>query len=420
LLAQPKLHHIVATTITANTLAWYEFALYLSFTPLFAKLFFPPEMGSASIINTLFIFALGFLSRPLGTLFFSHIGDRLGRKVALLLSILFLTLPTFIIGFIPTYAQIGLAAPILIALMRLLQSFPVGGEFAGTMCYFFEISPKHRRGLLGSFTFFGSQVGLTLSIVEFLLLEKFLSPEAFMSWGWRVSFIFGSLTGFTGWYLRHKLIETPLFETIKTEGKLSPRPILESLKEYKLPIFKAFLLSALPLGGWYVLFIFFPLYFSEILGTSLNEQLLLNAGLLLLSTLFLPLFGHLADRSHKKSLLLGSGVAIFLLAYPLYTWVIHYSFTLFVILQLTMNLLLTAQYALLPLVLCELFPIRVRYSCVGMGYNFCNLLFGGSTPAIALSLSTKTGNLMGPTFFMMLMALLSLSPLLSLKKQKNI
>lgn len=415
--SQPKLHRVLLAAITANLLTWYEFSLYIQFAPLFARIFFPSGSLAASLISVFFVFALGFISRPLGTLFFSHVGDKLGRKAALIFSIIFITFPTFAIGLLPTYVSVGIAAPILLALMRLFQGFASGGEFPGLMCYFFEISPKSSRSFVAGLTFFGTQVGTILSIVEFLILERVLSPEDFAAWGWRLSFILGGAVGLIALHLRYRLEETPGFEMIKTEGKLSKRPILEALQEHRRGLAKAFFLSCLTSAGWFLIFVFSPIYLSQMLGMKASQQLYVNGGLLLLSTFFLPLFGYLGDLTYKKTLFVWSGIVVFVLAIPLYFSAAHNSFVIFFILEILMNLLMTVQFALLPVILCELFPLRVRYSSVGLSYNFSNILFGGITPVVALSLTEKTGDLISPAFILMAAAALSVLAFFTITKQ---
>ncbi|MES2274002.1 MAG: MFS transporter [Chlamydiota bacterium] len=418
MLSLSRQHQLVRITIFANILTWYEFSLYIQFAPLFGTLFFPHATPAASLIHVFFIFALGFLARPIGTLVFSHIGDKLGRRMALISSVMLMTIPSFFISIIPTYAYIGLAAPLLMACMRLTQEFSTGGEYVGTMCYLYEISNKSLRGYMGSWTFFGSQLGLILGIFEFLLLDAFV-PAAYLSdFGWRISFFLGGLLGLIAWQLRRHLTETPLFETERTEGKLPKRPVLESLQIHKMGIVKAFFLSAVTSAGWYLIFVFSPAYTTQFLGFSRTDQLLMNGAILLLSTLFLPLFGFLADLGHKKVLFISSVIGTIFVSYPLYLSLLSSSPKTFILLEIIATLLLTIQFALIPSILCDLFPLRVRYSCVGIGYNSCNLVFGGLAPIVALSLLEKNGQMLLPAFLLIGTALLSLAAFLTVKEKE--
>lgn len=415
MLSKKKLALAIGANIIGNALEWYEFYLYILFTPLFAALFFPAEVSDTSLIQAFFVIAIGFLSRPFGAVFFGQLGDRLGRRIALLVSILLMTIPTFVIGCIPTYAQIGIMAPLLIGVMRLFQGIPAGGEFTGAMCYLYEISPPQRQGIMGSMVFFGSQIGAIFSMSEFLLMEKLLTHQEIREWGWRVSFILGGLIGLGGWYLRSKLEETPIFKTLRAEGKISPRPVLDSLKGYKVPLFKAFLLTTLTVSGWYLVFIFSPIYASEVGKAGFGNELLITLLLIILSNLCLPFMGWLADKSYKRALWITSCIATIVLAYPFYFFSIKEEFLPLLIMKVVMTIILTVQFALLPRVLCALFPAPVRYSSVGIAYNVGNIAIGGSSPFIALFLTKITGSFYIPMYMLMTTASLSLIAFLTIK-----
>jgi len=397
---------------------WYEFSLYVIYSSLLSHLFFPQSDTIASLINIMFIFAIGFIARPLGTLLLGYIGDRLGRRKSLILSIILMTIPTFAIGLLPTYAAIGIAAPIFLASLRLLQSFATGGEFSGTMIYFYEIAPRHLRGFTGSLSFCSSQLGNVIASFEFFLLEQHTSYRFLSAWGWRASFIIGGLIGLLSWYLRHSLHETPLFEAIKSEGKTSKNPVREAFLNYKVPMLKAFCISALPAAGWFIIFIFSPLYLAHVLGIHTRYEILINGFLILGSSLIMPFFGHLGDSGYKKILYIFSAIGVMILSLPLYFSAVHFSFTAFVILEIAMIALLTIQFAIIPSILCELFPIRNRYTCVGIGYNFCVVLFGGASPVIALALTTDS-YLLAPAFILIFSAIVSLSAFTTVKEEAH-
>jgi MHS family proline/betaine transporter-like MFS transporter len=396
---------------------WYEFSLYVVFSSLLSSLFFPNKDAMASLLHLMFIFALGFIARPLGTLILGNVGDRMGRKTALILSILLMTVPTFAIGFLPTYATLGIVAPIILTLLRLLQSFSTGGEFSGTMAYFYEISPRHLRGLTGSLTFCSSQIGNVISSFEFFLMDRHISAATLTSWGWRATFIAGGLVGLVSWYLRRSLNETPLFEMIKSEGKTSKRPIREAFSNYKIRLVKAFCLCALSGSGWYIIFIFSPIYISRVLGWNSKYQLISNALLLLGSALIMPIFGYLANGHIKKMLFFISAIGVMLFSLPLYISAAHFSFATFISLQILMVILLTIQFAILPSILCEIFPLRIRYTCVGISYNFCLVLFGGTAPVVALALTTRLDYHLAPAFILILTSIISLWSYTTIKEE---
>jgi MFS family permease len=403
-----KYSRLIGASIIGNTLEWYEFSLYLHFTPLFSVLFFPKQVASVAFIYTLLIFGLGFVSRLVGGIIFGHIGDKFGRRKALLATILLIAFPTGLIAFLPTYAAIGIAAPIILASIRLLQGFPAGGEFPGVMCYLVEMAGPHQRNFFGSFAFLGSQLGSILSTTEFLLFETFFEPETFVSWGWRISFGLGALLGLFGFFLRRKLLETHEFEKVKRLHHVSSKPLFITLKMHKKALLKGIFLSVLPLSGWYLIFVFTPLFFSEVLKMDFITILILNIGMLLLSNIFLPFLGRLADQYDKKRLLILSAACSLLLAFPFYSFAITHSFLVAILFEIALIFFMSMQFAILPDLLCSLFPTEVRYTCVGISYNLCNALLGGITPAIAFTLIHHTDNLLAPAFLLVGSSLIAL------------
>lgn len=413
-----KLLLATSANIIGNALAWYEFYLYILFTPLFAALFFAKGGSGAALLQALVVLAIGFISRPFGVIFLGHLGDRIGRKIALLTSILMMTIPTFLIGCIPTYAQIGIAAPILIAALRFLQGVPTGGEFTGAMCFLHEIAPVGKRAFLGSMVFFGSQLGAILSLTEFLLMDHFLSEHDLEEWGWRLSFLVGGLIGLAGWYLRSKLHETPVFRSLQHEGKILQRPVSDSFRLHKSALVKAMLLTALTASGWYLVFIFSPIYSSEMQHGEWGGELFVTLCLIILSNLCLPFFGWLADKGYRRALWIGSCIGTLLLAFPYYYFSMQDALGIFIAIKVPMAILLTVQFALLPSLLCELFPPEVRYSSVGIGYNVSTIIVGGFSPLLSLFLVNVTGNPYIPMFILMATAALSLFAMLMIKPSR--
>ena len=403
-LSKKKLVYAVGANIIGNVLEWYEFYLYVLFTPIFAELFFPKDAPEVGRIHTMLIFAIGFLSRPFGVILLGHLGDRIGRRVALLISILMMAIPTFTIGCLPTYAMIGMAAPFLIGVFRLLQGIPTGGEFTGVMCYLYEIAPLGRQGFMASLVSFGAQVGPIFSLIEVILAENFLSHEQIAAWGWRISFILGGLIGVTGWYLRYRLQETPVFKEMEEKGKILPRPVLESLRKHKSALLKAMLLTSLTASGWYLVFIFSSTHASNGEHANLREAL----WFIVLSTLLLPFFGWFADKGYKKALWVGSCVGVILFAYPFYFFSLTEAGPIFLSLKVLMVIFLTVQFALFPIFLCELFPPPVRYSSVGIAYNITTIFLGGFSPMVAVFLTRITGHPYIPMYILVLTAFLSL------------
>ena len=210
-----------------NVLEWYDFALYGYFAPVFAAMFFPSEQPFVSLLSTFGVFAIGFLARPLGALLFGHIGDTIGRREALAWSIILMAIPTIVVGMLPTYAMIGIAAPLILTCCRFLQGISVGGELTGSVTFLVEHAASSERGYIGSWAGFSAQVGALLGSGVGTLVASTLTDEALHQWGWRIPFLLGSLIAFIGWYLRTRISESPAFEHMRHAGALSAAPIRE-------------------------------------------------------------------------------------------------------------------------------------------------------------------------------------------------
>jgi MFS transporter, MHS family, proline/betaine transporter len=406
---------ILAATI-GSVLEWYEFYLFIYLSPIISLHFFSHTSEVSAWLNTLAVFAIGFLSRPLGALIFGHLGDRLGRKPALFVSIIMITAPTIAISFVPGYAEIGLAAPIILCFLRLLQGLPVGAEITGAMCYLYEEANPKRRVFISSWTFFGSQIGALFCTIEIWILQQKLSYAELAGWGWRLSFLIGGLIGLFGLVLRYRLRESPLFVELKESHELSPAPIKESFTSHKLKIGKGILLTASMMAGNFVLFFFFASYFERILLQSFSQSLIISAIMLMVSITSLPFFGKLANRYSKSSLFLCSVIGLIAIAYPLFYSVNYMSFPFFMIIYVLAVLLMTLNFAILPSLLAELFPTRVRYTCLGVSYNLCSSLLGGTAPIACLYLIHKTHMATSPALVMIATGLMTLGVLFFQKK----
>lgn len=382
---------IFAVTI-GNLLEWYEIYLYVYWAPIISKLFFDSGSSSLDLAHTYLVFAMGFLSRPIGGIFFGRLGDRIGRRAALVLSIAMMTVPTFVTGLLPTYAQIGTAAPFILCAMRILQSFPAGGELPGAFCYLYESAPLKTRRFMSSWSGMGYQLGILISTVECFALEKFLSTDALISWGWRFSFLIGGVLGLLGLFLRYKLHETPVYREMHTHVKVTKEPLLGVLNQHKKGILFGITYCALNSSAFYLISANFPTYFSNLIGTDYSNNLLVTVIILLIISIPLPLFGYLADHFDNRKMLLGSVGGTILILFPLYL-TIQYNFPVVMgLLLFLFCMFFTCLTALIPYAISELFPTRVRFTCVGLSFNLADAIIGGFTPFLAMQLLSATGN----------------------------
>jgi MFS transporter, MHS family, proline/betaine transporter len=405
-----KTRTIIAACSIGNFLEWYDYALYGYLTSILARIFFPINEATSVLFNTTLIFAIGFVMRPLGSIIFGLIGDREGRKIGLILSILCMTVPTIMVGLLPTYLQIGVSSVIFLAVLRIFQGIPIGGEVGGIMCYLTEIGPAHQRGFFGSWSFFGAQIGFVISSLEIYLFEIWMSPAAFESWGWRLSFIIGGLLGVCGWYLRRRLHETHAFQYVQNHHQILKSPVTTTFKNYKKQFFQTFCLSSIAAGAFYVSYFFSAFFLMEIFQLPLTQMLLLNAGILTISCISLPIFGKLGDRFGIKRLLILSSMGVILLPYFMFYFAVEKNLPLTLLFQLVLTLFLSMNYALIPAFLWKIFPTPVRYTGVGVGYNLSNAILGGPAPLLSVSLIKLTGNNIAPAFYFILLGVVSLIP----------
>ena len=407
-----KIRPIITACSIGNFLEWYDYALYGYLTSILARMFFPQDENLSALLNVAVLFAIGFLMRPLGSIIFGLIGDRKGRKIGLILSILLMIVPTMLIGLLPTYAQIGIMSVIFLTFLRLFQGIPIGGEIGGVMCYLLEVGPAKQKGFFGSWTFFGAQIGFIISSLEIYAFEIWMSPVAFETWGWRLSFIIGGLLAVFGWYLRRRLHETQPFQKMLEHHQILKNPVASTFKNYKKQFFQSFFISSVSAAGFYVLYFFSAIFLTDVLGFPVGKVLLINALILSVSSILLPIFGKLGDRFGIKRLMIIGTAGVIGLPYFMFYFANQNQLALALLTQLVLSLFITLNCALVPAFLTKLFPTEVRYTGIGISYNLSNAVFGGSAPLISLFLIKLTGSNLAPAFYIMAVGAISLIPFL--------
>jgi MHS family proline/betaine transporter-like MFS transporter len=406
-LAKPAAPHVSLTrTVVAgaagNVLEWYDFGLFGYFAPVLSRQFLPAENKLASLLGTFGIFAAGFLMRPLGGVVFGYLGDRLGRKRALELSVLLMACSTTLLGFLPTYATIGLAAPLLLTLVRLLQGLSVGGEYIGSMSFLVEHAPPGRRGFLGSWSSVSVVLGSLFGSGAAALCTGLLSQSELNAWGWRGPFLAGMLLGLVGFWLRQGVEESPHFLKIQKMGQLAHNPVVEALRHDHGAIATTLGLTAVAAVGFYLPFVWLPTWLSQINQPALPEHQALTATTIALLALLLltPVTGLVADRVGHKPMLLAGTMGYGLLSYPVFLFMTGGSFAG----ALTGGLVFAGCCSLfagsMAATFVSLFPTRTRYSGVAIGYNLGQALLGGTAPLIATALIHRTGNDLAPAFYL--------------------
>lgn len=393
----------VVAGVVGNVLEWYDFALYGFFAPTIGRLFFPSESRVASLLATYGVFALAFALRPLGGLVFGHIGDRIGRKKALELSVMLMAVPTTLLGLLPTYHDIGLAAPIVLTLIRGLQGISVGGEFIGSISFLGEHAPAGRRGLLGSWTSCSATLGAVLGSVVAAGVNAWLPHE----WGWRVPFCSGILVGLAGLWLRRGIAESPDFVRAASEGTLVRSPVLDALRHDRGPVLRTYGLAVLMSAGFYMPFVWMPTWLGHLRQPPLPGALTSNAITLAALAAMLPVEGWLSDRIGRRRALCAGAIAFAVVVCPLFLVLERGGDSAALAAQI--GLAAAALYmGPCPAAFVELFPTRTRYSGVAIGYNAAQALCGGTAPLIATWLIHVSGTAQAAAVYLMAAALASL------------
>ncbi|MFO0844878.1 MAG: MFS transporter [Gemmataceae bacterium] len=399
----------VVAGVIGNVLEWYDFALFGFLAPVIAPLFFPSENRIASLLETYGVFALGFLMRPLGGVIFGHIGDRVGRKQALLWSVLLMAVPTTLIAVLPTYHQIGLAAPLLLTLIRMLQGISVGGEFIGSMSFLAEHAPPEKRGLVASWCTFSGGLGNLLGSGAAALVTALVPPEQLATWGWRVPFLAGFAVGLAGLWLRRGVSETPTFQRAHSHGEATRAPLLEALEHDRRAMVLTVGLALMLSIGFYLPWVWLSTWLAKINrpGLPLAEAYRINTIAMAVMTALIPVGGWLSDRVGRKRILFWASASVAVMSYPLFLMLSGGSGITDLEAQLALAFLTAPIYGPASAALVEMFPTRRRYSGIAFAYNGTLALVGGTTPLVATFLIEETGVTIAPAFYLMAAAVAS-------------
>ena len=416
----PRIGTIAFAGTIGTIIEWYDFLIYGTAAALvFNSQFFPnvdPRIGTLAALGA---YAVGFFARPIGGAIFGHFGDRLGRKSMLMLTMIFMGLSTALIGVLPNYAQIGLAAPVLLVVLRIVQGIALGGEWGGASLMVLEHAPAHRRGLFGSFVQVGFPIGLVSASAMFSLVS--MLPDAdFKSWGWRIPFILSVVLVGVGLFVRARLPETPVFEAIKARGQIVRTPLIEMVLKNPKSFLVAVGLKLSEVSWVYMLTIFVVVYATTTLG--LPRSLMLNAIVLaaLLELFSIPLFGYLSDLYGRRSLYFAGVAFTILYAFPLF-WLLDMKTPEIVILAVVIalnfghGLMFAPESTYFP----ELFGSNVRYSGASLGFQVSAAIGGGFAPIIATALAAYTGGTAGVSIMLILLALVTLIATLFARETKD-
>ena len=395
--------------IVGNILEWYDFAVYGFLAPIIGELFFPAEDPTVSIIAAFGAFAAGFLVRPFGSLLFGHIGDKLGRRQGLILSVTLMAIPTFTIGLLPDYAAIGATASVLLVLMRMLQGLSVGGEYTTSIVFLVENSPPNRRAFYASWGTWGAVAGILTGSAVGALVVNFLTPDQVTSWGWRLPFLLGLVIGLAGLYLRRQNAQQDEIPVSNVKS-----PVIEAFRDHWRAILKVAGINIVMAAAFYMCFVYVTTWLQETVHVSPAKSLDINSLNMFLLLLFIPPAATLADHLGRKPMLISGTIGVLLFAYPLFS-LMHHDDSLPVFLgQFGFVILMSMILGTYPAVIAEMLPSGVRVSAISIGYNLCLAIFGGTTPLVCAYLIARTGDDLSPAFYLMATAVVSLVVLLTI------
>ncbi len=413
---QPRnMRSIIAAALSASTLEWYDFYIYGTAAALvFNKVFFPgvsPALGTLAAFAT---FGVGFLFRPLGGIIFGHFGDTLGRKKLLVIAMLMMGIATFLIGLLPTYATIGVAAPIMLVVLRAVQGIAVGGQYGGAMLLVTENAPPGKRGFYGSFAHIGPSLAVILSNVVFLVVVAVMDTDALEKWGWRVPFLLSAFVIAAGLYIQLKIEDTAEFRAMQEKRLVEsdgvpvrkPSPIITAFKTHPKELLQAGGMILVIQVYYYILIVFTISYATshDIERTTALMTVLASSVVTVVS---IPYFAAMSDRVGRKRVLLVAGVATTLTAFPFVLLLQTGNVALLLVAVLIPGLTLGALYGPMAAFYYEIFSAEVRYSGASIGYQLGAVVGGGFAPLIATALLESTGTILSVGLYVTVAGVLS-------------
>jgi MFS transporter, MHS family, proline/betaine transporter len=410
-LSPAMVRRAIFASVLGNGLEWFDFLIYAYFSKIIAQVFFPGGNGLVSLLLALATFAVGFVVRPLGGLLLGLYADRAGRRNALSLLIMSMAASTLLMGLTPGYAHIGIAAPLLVVLARVLQGLSVGGQFATASAMLVEYAPPGRKMFYGSFSMSAQALALLLSSsVSYLLISR-LTHDQLVDWGWRLPFLFGALAGPFGFYIRHRVAESPEFEQLRTKTTIAPRvTIHEFFRDNGNAALCAMGVIIVGTSTNYVWHSYMSIYVDRQLHLPLSSALLGTFASGILNLVLFPVSGRLADRYGAYRLFYPIVIAWLICAYPLFRFVVSNPTPghLFIA-QMVASVFLAAMSGPHPGMLATLFPVRSRSAGVGLSYNIAVTLFGGMAPLTITVLTNLTGSSLTPAFYLIFSGIVSLA-----------
>lgn len=399
---------LILSSAVATTFEWYDYALFGHFAPIIGAKYFPDSDPSASLLQAFLVFAIGYLMRPIGGIFFGIIGDKFGRKYALSAAIICMAFPTAAIGFLPTYETIGIAATTLMIMVRMLQGLSMGGALTGSVSFVIEHTEKKHRGIAASLTMSSICMGLLLGSLVAHITRISLSPEQFDDWGWRLPFLIGIFIFFAGVYIKKYTNETPLFEDAKHRGEIVKSPLGVAFKEHWFDMLISIFINSTGSVIFYIQAIYLMSYLKIARGfDACSVSILINSCYVIMALVTL-LTGWISDKIGRKKIFIINLIGIIMITPVLMEILETGDFLTVVAAQIIIAVMAAAYIGPEPALQAEFYPTNIRNTALSISYNTATSVFGGTAPYIIESLIQSTGTLSSSVYYVLVCAVVSL------------
>ncbi len=414
---------VAVSSFLGNFIEWFDYGSYSYFATVIAAVFFASEDPTVALISTFAVFAVSFIMRPIGALFWGSLGDKKGRKWALSISIFLMSGATFLIGCLPSYASIGILAPALLLVLRMIQGFSAAGEYAGAATFLAEYAPAKKRGLYCSIVPASTSVGLLVGSMLATLMTIFLDGDAVLTWGWRIPFLLAGPLGLVAHYIRTRLEDSPTYQAMQDELAAEENevqhPVRDLFKHHLRELIVSFGACMLNAVGFYAVLTYLPTYLETAVGMTAESSQIATTISLVAYVAFVFISGKISDTFGRKKMLITACVLFVVLTVPAFMLLNTADFVIVLIVELIMCFVLTINDGTLSSYLTETFPTDVRYTGFALSFNLANAIFGGTAAMISTWLISVTGSTIAPAWYMVIISLIALIAMIMSKENSH-